>query len=110
MRRAEVVASFLEASLYSSYNSGTHVLAHVQMEVNQFVATNSEFKKITIYATKQTSPYNQSDEPFMVIASSDQTAVGGAADAKDIEPIISNKTILAERDEAEDTPGADQSG
>ncbi|MHB1325128.1 MAG: HD domain-containing phosphohydrolase [Thermoleophilia bacterium] len=108
MNRTEVLASFLEASLYSSYNSGTHVLAHVQMEVNQFVATNSEFKKITIYATNQASPYNQSDEPFTVIASSDQTAVGGAADAKDIEPIISNKTILAEKDEAEDTPGADQ--
>lgn len=108
MHRAEVVASFLEASLYSSDRSSTDVLENVQTEINNFVAANSEFNKISIYATNQASPYNQSDGPVKTIASSDQTAVGKAANAKDIEPIFSNNTTFAEEDEAEEASGADQ--
>ncbi|MCL4473483.1 MAG: GAF domain-containing protein [Actinobacteria bacterium] len=102
--RAELVASFIEASLIN-YN-GPSFADHVQSEVDNIIKTNTEIKKISIYSTPGiTGPSDTNGNSLStveVIASSDRASVGKIADPSHIEPIRSNQTIFAEWEEGND--------
>ncbi len=99
IHRAEAVTSFMEASLVSHNQID---LSRTQNEIDNLLRSNSEIKKISIYADTGSSPLIQNDSSadhdssVKVVASTSREATGKNADPRDIEPILTNQTTFDE--------------
>ncbi len=74
MHRAELVASFIETSLVN--NEERNFTTHVQGEIEEFVRSNNEIKKISIDAPNDGFMNASADSFVSVIASTDKEIIG----------------------------------
>jgi HD-GYP domain-containing protein (c-di-GMP phosphodiesterase class II)/HAMP domain-containing protein len=94
MQRAESAARFMDASLVD-YN-GRSFANHVQGEIDNLIRTNSEIRKISIYAASIDPLSASADSPITVIASTDMGSIGEAAENRDILPVVTNQTTFGD--------------
>jgi len=97
MQRAESAASFIDANLIDS-TAGSFA-KNVQMQIDNYLESNSEIKKISIYSASIDPLADSAHTPVHVIASTDKNSVGQNADSRDILPITTNQTIFGDMSE-----------